>query len=70
LDRRHLRYRSETGRPIGVLAAVQEAKLRVGLLSGGRVQFQAGQKLIFDLNPIPGDTIRVLLPSPEFINVA
>jgi pyruvate kinase len=61
---------ASVGRPIGILADVQGPKLRVGRFGGGRVQLQAGQKFRLDLNPTPGDVLRVNLPHPEIIDAA
>ena len=58
------------GRPIGILADVQGPKLRVGKFQSGRVQLQAGQQFILDMNPLSGDTKRVCLPHPEIIAAA
>jgi pyruvate kinase len=58
------------GRPIGILADVQGPKLRVGQFQSGRVQLQAGQNFVLDMNPAPGDTRRVCLPHPEIISAA
>jgi hypothetical protein len=58
------------GRPIGILADVQGPKLRVGQFQSGRVQLQAGQSFVLDMNPAPGDTRRVCLPHPEIISAA
>jgi pyruvate kinase len=57
-------------RPIGILADVQGPKLRVGQFQSGRVQLQAGQPFILDMNPAPGDTRRVCLPHPEILAAA
>jgi pyruvate kinase len=57
-------------RPIGILADVQGPKLRVGQFQSGRVQLQAGQSFILDMNPAPGDTRRVCLPHPEIMAAA
>jgi pyruvate kinase len=57
-------------RPIGILADVQGPKLRVGQFQSGRVQLQAGQTFILDMNPAPGDTRRVCLPHPEILEAA
>ena len=51
-------------RPIGILADVQGPKLRVGRFGGGRVHLQTGHKFRLDLNPTPGDALRVTLPHP------
>ncbi len=60
----------QVGHPIGILADVQGPKLRVGRFGGGRVQLQTGQKFRLDLNPTPGDVLRVQLPHPEIIAAA
>jgi pyruvate kinase len=57
-------------RPIGILADVQGPKLRIGRFGGGRVQLQTGAPFRLDLNPTPGDVIRVQLPHPEVIAAA
>jgi pyruvate kinase len=57
-------------RPVGILADVQGPKLRVGQFQSGRVQLQAGQQFILDMNPAPGDTRRVCLPHPEIMAAA
>ena len=57
-------------RPIGILADVQGPKLRVGTFQSGRVQLQAGQQFVLDMNPAPGDTRRVCLPHPEILAAA
>ncbi len=57
-------------RPIGILADVQGPKLRVGRFGGGRVQLQTGQTFQLDLNPTPGDVMRVNLPHPEIMAAA
>ena len=57
-------------RPIGILADVQGPKLRVGRFGGGRVHLQTGHKFRLDLNPTPGDALRVTLPHPEIIEAA
>jgi len=58
------------GRPIGVLADVQGPKLRVGTFAAGRVTLTPGARFRLDLNPTPGDSLRVQLPHPEIINAA
>ncbi len=60
----------QVGHPIGILADVQGPKLRVGRFGGGRVQLQTGQRFRLDLNPTPGDVLRVQLPHPEIIAAA
>ncbi len=61
---------ARVGRPIGILADVQGPKLRVGTFGGGRVYLQTGQTFRLDLNPTPGDALRVSLPHPEIIAAA
>src|ERR1700730_8609269 len=56
---------SETGRPIGVLAALQGPKLRLGNFAGGRVEIIAGAHFRLDLDKHPGDQNRAPLPHPE-----
>ncbi|MGH7119973.1 MAG: pyruvate kinase [Acetobacteraceae bacterium] len=65
---REMEHRFE--HPIGILADVQGPKLRVGLFGGGRVHLQTGQKFRLDLDPTPGNAIRVALPHPEIIAAA
>jgi pyruvate kinase len=57
-------------RSIGILADVQGPKLRVGRFSGGRVQLQTGNEFRLDLDPTPGDVMRVQLPHPEILAAA
>ncbi len=57
-------------RPIGILADVQGPKLRVGRFGGWRVHLQTGHSFRLDLNPTPGDALRVNLPHPEIIEAA
>lgn len=57
-------------RPIGILADVQGPKLRVGRFGGGRISLQTGASFQLDLNPTPGDVLRVELPHPEIISAA
>lgn len=61
---------TKVGRPIGILADVQGPKLRVGRFGGGRVHLQTGKTFRLDLNPTPGDALRVQLPHPEIIEAA
>lgn len=58
------------GRPIGILADVQGPKLRVGRFQAGRVSLQTGHAFTLDLNPTPGNALRVQLPHPEIIAAA
>ena len=55
----------EIGRPIGILMDLQGPKLRIGRLSGGKVQLTEGKKFRLDLNPAEGDATRANLPHPE-----
>jgi pyruvate kinase len=52
-------------RPITLLIDLQGPKLRVGTFAQGAVQLKAGQTFRFDLDPTPGDQMRVNLPHPE-----
>jgi pyruvate kinase len=61
---------AQTKHPIGILADVQGPKLRVGRFTGGAVMLTAGQEFRLDLNPTPGDSLRVQLPHPEIIAAA
>jgi pyruvate kinase len=60
----------QVGHPIGILADVQGPKLRVGRFQAGRVSLQTGARFTLDLNPTPGDVVRVQLPHPEIIAAA
>ncbi|MEM8841201.1 MAG: pyruvate kinase [Pseudomonadota bacterium] len=55
----------ELGRPIGILGDLQGPKLRVGHFADGPVMLETGARFRFDLDEIPGDQSRVLLPHPE-----
>ena len=61
---------AKTKHPIGILADVQGPKLRVGRFQGGAVNLTPGQHFRLDLNPTPGDSLRVNLPHPEIIAAA
>ena len=54
-------------RPIGVLADLQGPKLRLGKFKDNKVQVEAGDRIIFDSDPAPGDKNRVNLPHPEIL---
>ncbi len=54
-------------RPIAVLGDLQGPKLRVGKFTEGSIELTVGQKLRLDLDPTPGDAMRVNLPHPEII---
>ena len=56
---------AETGRPIGILADLQDPKLRVGIFADGPVMLVPGQPFRLDLDEAPGDRRRVRLPHPE-----
>lgn len=56
---------TETGRSIGILGDLQGPKLRVGTFSNGPIMLIPGQPFRFDLNPEPGNDLRVGLPHPE-----
>ena len=60
----------QVGHPIGILADVQGPKLRVGRFQGGRIALQTGARFTLDLNPTPGNVLRVNLPHPEIIAAA
>jgi pyruvate kinase len=55
----------EFHRPTTILFDLQGPKLRVGNFAGGGATLVKGQKLVFDRNPVPGDSTRVELPHPE-----
>jgi len=55
----------EVGRPIGILADLQGPKLRVGQLAAGPMALAVGDRVRFDLDPVPGGPDRVPLPHPE-----
>jgi len=55
----------ETGRPIGILADMQGPKLRVGYFADGKINLGVGARFRLDLDPQPGDPVRVQLPHPE-----
>lgn len=58
---------AELNTPIGILMDLQGPKLRVGRFEGGAVQLNKGQSFTLDLNDLPGDERRVMLPHPEII---
>ncbi len=58
LEKRH-------GRPIGIMADLQGAKLRVGAFAAGKVKLVAGGHFRLDLAKAPGDQKRAPLPHPE-----
>jgi pyruvate kinase len=52
-------------RPLGVLADLQGPKLRLGTFKTGAIAVAPGDRIRFDLDPTPGDQIRVGMPHPE-----
>ncbi|HKQ95544.1 MAG TPA: pyruvate kinase, partial [Aestuariivirgaceae bacterium] len=57
-------------RPIGILADLQGPKLRIGTFKTGEVRVNAGDTIVFDDNPEPGDGVRVHLPHKEIFLAA
>jgi pyruvate kinase len=57
----------EYRRPIGILCDLQGPKLRIGEFSNGSVELQRGASFTLDLDPKPGDSLRVHLPHPEIL---
>jgi pyruvate kinase len=55
----------EVGRPIGILADLQGPKLRIGAFAEGEIELTAGDTLLLDTKPTPGNRKRVELPHPE-----
>ena len=56
---------SEVGRPVGILMDLQGPKLRLGAIEGGKIAVTTGQKLGLDLDPTPGNAVRLPMPHPE-----
>jgi pyruvate kinase len=54
-------------RPLGVLADLQGPKLRLGVFAASRIAVTLGQTFRLDLDPTPGDDLRVQLPHPELL---
>ncbi|HZV84466.1 MAG TPA: pyruvate kinase [Brevundimonas sp.] len=52
-------------RPLGVLADLQGPKLRLGKFRDVEIDIKPGHRMRFDLDPAPGDAIRVQMPHPE-----
>jgi len=52
-------------RPIGILVDLQGPKLRLGNFRNDWAEIDAGQDLILDTDPTPGDATRIHLPHPE-----
>ena len=62
----HIRqYEKRINRPIAILGDLQGPKIRIGKFNKPFFIIRTGQKFTFDLNPIHGDSKRVLLPHPE-----
>ena len=55
----------ETGRPIGILADLQGPKIRCGTFRNGFENLRQGQSFRCDLDPAPGDSSRVSIPSKQ-----
>lgn len=60
---------ADTGRPIAILADLQGPKLRVGTFANGAEDLAEGAAFRVDLDPAPGDGVRVNLPHPEIFAV-
>ena len=60
---------SRIGRPIGVLLDLQGPKLRIGTFANGKVELQAGQEFVLDLETRVGDEKCVTLPHKEIFDV-
>jgi len=62
----HIRaLEKEFHRPTTILFDLQGPKLRVGPFEGKKAVLTKGQKFVFDRDPTPGNSKRVLLPHPE-----
>jgi pyruvate kinase len=57
----------EIGRPLAALADLQGPKFRLGTFAAGKIAISPGARLRLDLDPTPGDSIRVLFPHPEML---
>ncbi|MEQ8701344.1 MAG: pyruvate kinase, partial [Bauldia litoralis] len=55
----------EGSRPIGILADLQGPKLRIGTFADGKIELTAGDSIVLDSDPKPGNQKRVYLPHPE-----
>ena len=53
------------GRPIGVLADLQGPKIRIGTITGGKVELKTGDTFRLDRTDKPGSKTRAPLPHPE-----
>src|SRR6202035_5709295 len=56
---------AECERPIGILVDLQGPKLRLGAFENDWAAIDAGQDLVLDTDPAPGDATRINLPHPE-----
>src|ERR1700733_11148253 len=56
---------SDCGRPIGILVDLQGPKLRLGNFKNDSAEIDAGQDVVLDTDPTPGDATRIYLPHPE-----
>ena len=59
------RVAKEKGVRVTVVADMQGPKLRIGTFKDGEVLLKKGQKFTLDMQDIPGDETRVLLPHKE-----
>jgi pyruvate kinase len=58
---------AEERRPIGILCDLQGPKHRLGKFKDGKIAVKAGDRILLDSNPEPGDTNRVHLPHPHIL---
>lgn len=58
---------AEVGRPVAIMADLQGPKLRIGTFADGPIDLTPGQRLRLDLDPAPGNAVRVNLPHPEIL---
>ena len=59
---------ADCDRPIGILVDLQGPKLRLGNFNNDWAEIDAGQDLILDTDPAPGDAIRINLPHREIFS--
>lgn len=60
---------AQVGYPIGILLDLQGPKLRVGTFMVEQATLVEGQKFRLDLDPTPGDNLRVSMPHPEIFAI-
>lgn len=60
----------QSSRPAAILADLQGAQFRLGLIVGGFASLSAGQMLRLDLEASPGNRRRLSVPHPEFLALA